>query len=103
MTPWGEPDIQANLNMMQAAGVPLERCASSYRFGAPPCDMDKKWLTEQEYNERVEAVRARGDRSRQLAAQGDVGGAMRAGVTDPSIPQRQTNLIVDPPNGCCRS
>ena len=22
-TPWGEPDIQANLNMMQAAGVPL--------------------------------------------------------------------------------
>ena len=21
-TPWGEPDIQANLNMMQAAGVP---------------------------------------------------------------------------------
>src|SRR5262245_30662267 len=25
-TPWGEPDIQAKLNMMQAAGVPLERC-----------------------------------------------------------------------------
>ena len=45
-TPWGEPDIAANLNMMQAAGVPLERCASSYRPGAPPCDMNKKWLTE---------------------------------------------------------
>ena len=30
-TPWGEPDIQAQLNMMQAAGVPLERCANSYR------------------------------------------------------------------------
>ena len=28
-TPWGEPDIQANLNMMQAAGVPLERCANA--------------------------------------------------------------------------
>ena len=37
-TPWGEPDIQAMLNMMQAAGVPLERCASSFRFGGPPCD-----------------------------------------------------------------
>ncbi len=43
-TPWGEPDIQATLNMMQAAGVPLERCANSYRFGGPPCDMNKKWL-----------------------------------------------------------
>src|SRR5690349_12565272 len=27
-TPWGEPDIAANLNMMQAAGIPLERCAN---------------------------------------------------------------------------
>lgn len=98
-TPWGEPDVRANLNMMQAAGVPLERCASAYRYGAPPCDMDKKWLTQAEYDERVAAVLARGDRSRQLFEAGDIGGAMRAGVTDPSIPQRQTNLIVDPPNG----
>ena len=98
-TPWGEPEIEANLNMMQAAGVPLERCANSYRPGAPPCDMNKKWLTEQEYNERVETVRNRGDRSRQLAAEGNIGGAMLAGLTDPSIPQRQTNLIVDPPDG----
>jgi hypothetical protein len=98
-TPWGEPDIQAGLNMMQAAGVPLERCASSYRPGAPACDMNKAWLTEQEYDERVAAANARGDRSRQLLAQGNVGGAMLAGSTDPNIPQRQTNLIVDPPNG----
>ena len=28
----GEPDIQATLNMMQAAGVPLERRANSYRL-----------------------------------------------------------------------
>jgi hypothetical protein len=98
-TPWGEPDIRANLNMMQAAGVPLERCASSYRPGAPPCDMNKKWRTEEEYTKAVEEARSRPDRSRELAAKGDVGGAMRAGLTDPSIPQRQTNLIVDPPNG----
>src|SRR4029079_3473069 len=52
-TTWGEHDIQATLNMMQAAGVPLERCASSYRPGAPPCDMSKRWLTEQEYAERL--------------------------------------------------
>ena len=100
MTPWGEPDIQANLNMMQAAGVPLERCASGFRRpGDPPCDMDKAWLTEEEYNQRLEAARNRPDRSRVLFEQGDLGGALRAGLTDPSIPQRQTNLIVDPPNG----
>jgi len=99
-TPWGEPDIQATLNMMQAAGVPLERCANSYRPGAPPCDMSKKWLTEEEYTQRVEAARSQTDsRYRQAVEQGDFGAAIQAAVTDPSIPQRQTNLIVDPPNG----
>jgi hypothetical protein len=98
-TPWGEPDIQAMLNMMQAAGVPLERCANSYRFGAPPCDMNKAWLTEKEYNDRVAQAAARGDRGRELIAEGKFGQALLAGVTDPSIPQRQTSLIVDPPSG----
>jgi hypothetical protein len=116
-TPWGEPDIQAKLNMMQAAGVPLERCASSYRAALPPgspappgpaggvgapgqaCDMNKKWLTEEEYAARMEELRARVDASRQFAEQGNLGRAMMTGLTDPSIPQRQTNLIVDPPNG----
>ena len=91
-TPWGEPDIQAKLNMMQAAGVPLERCASSYRaYGPPgsaagagpgaatappaqlppPCDMNKKWLTEEEYSQRMEALRTRVDASRQFAEQGN--------------------------------
>src|SRR5215470_4593104 len=54
-TPWGEPDIQATLNMMQSAGVPLERCANSYRFGGPPCDMNKAWWTEEEYKQRLAA------------------------------------------------
>src|SRR5688572_32273592 len=61
-TAWGEPDIRAQLNQMQAAGIPLERCAHSYRAALPPgspppagpgagapaapCDMNKKWLTD---------------------------------------------------------
>jgi hypothetical protein len=98
-TPWGEPDIQATLNMMQAAGVPLERCANSYRFGGPPCDMNKKWLTDEEFNQRMTAARGRGDLGRELIAKGEFGRALLSGVTDPSTPQRQTNLIVDPPNG----
>ena len=46
-TPWGEPDIQANLNMMQAAGIPLERCASA----RGPCDPAKAWRTDAEYKQ----------------------------------------------------
>src|SRR5688572_4005099 len=97
-TPWGEPDIQATLNMMQAAGVPLERCANSYRPGAPPCDVNKKWLTEEESSQRLEAA-TKPDRYRQAVEAGNFGAAIQAATTDPSIPQRQTNLIVDPPNG----
>jgi len=99
MTPWGEPDIRAKLDMMQASRIPFERCANSYRPGAPPCDMNKAWLTDAEYKEQMDAYNNRIDRSRQLLEEGDVGGAFRAGATDPNIPQRQTNLIVDPPNG----
>jgi hypothetical protein len=98
-TAWGEPDIQAMLNMMQAAGVPLERCANSYRFGGPPCDMNKKWLTEEEYKQRIETARGRGDLGRELIAKGEFGRALLTGVTDPATPQRQTSLIVDPPTG----
>jgi hypothetical protein len=98
-TPWGEPDIQATLNMMQAAGIPLERCANAFRFGGPACDMNKAWWTEEEYNGRVTAARGRGDLGRQLIAEGNFGRALLAGVTDPATPQRQTTLIVDPPNG----
>ncbi len=97
-TPWGEPDIQATLNMMQAAGVPLERCAGG-RFGGPPCDMNKAWLTDEEYAQRIAAAAGRVDLGRQLIEQGNFGRALLSGVTDPSTPQRQTSLIVDPPSG----
>ena len=95
----GEPDIQANLNMMQAAGVPLERCANATRFGGAPCDMNKAWLTEEELKERIAIVAGRGDLGRQLIEKGEFGRALLSGVTDPATPQRQTTLIVDPPNG----
>jgi len=98
-TPWGEPDIQATLNMMQAAGIPLERCANAARFGGPPCDMNKAWWTEEEHKQRIAAASGRGDPGRQLIEKGEYGRALLSGVTDPSTPQRQTTLIVDPPNG----
>ena len=94
-TPWGEPDITATLNMMQAAGVPLERCAGA----RGPCDPNKTWRTEAELKQAIDDAAGRGDRGRQLIASGNFGAALLAGVTDPATPQRQTTLIVDPPNG----
>ena len=98
-TPWGEPDIQATLNMMQAAGIPLERCANAVRFGGPPCDMNKAWWTEEEHKQRIAQAAGRGDLGKQLLEKGEFGRALLAGVTDLATPQRQTTLIVDPPNG----
>jgi len=99
MTPWGEPDIRATLDMMQASGIPLERCANSYRPNAPPCDPNKKWLTDAEYAAAMEAYHKRVDPTKQLIKENNITGAYRSGGRDLNIPQRQTNLIFDPPNG----
>jgi hypothetical protein len=118
MTPWGEPDIQATLDMMQASRLPLERCADSYASRRLPtflfgdatgadsrrpwetaCDASKAWLTENEYNARMAQWRSRADASRQALEAGNLGVSLRAGATDPNRPQRQTSLIVDPSNG----
>jgi hypothetical protein len=114
LTSWGEPDIGAMLDMMQASRLPLERCADSYPsrllatflFGErsspewqTPCDVAKAWLTEEEYEERLEAWQNAIDVSEQALADGNLGLSLRTGAIDPNRPQRQTNLLVDPPNG----
>src|SRR5690606_13122849 len=98
MTPWGDPDIQATLDMMQASRVPLERCADSYRPGAEPCDMSMRWWPEDVFNARMEEYRNQVDRYAELMAR-DLAAAMRAGFQANRIPQAQTNLMVDPPDG----
>lgn len=100
MTPWGDPDISATLDMMQASGIPLERCANRFgRGGARNCDWNKVWLTEEEYQRRVDQVENRVDRSVQALAEGDLGTSIQAGLTDPNLAMRQTTLIFDPPTG----
>jgi hypothetical protein len=39
------------------------------------------------------------DQHAKAIAEGDFGRALQSGITDPTFPQRQTALIVDPPNG----
>jgi hypothetical protein len=98
---------------MQASRLPLVRCADSYssrtlptflfggRSGAgqTACDRDKAWLTQAEYDQRMAAWRKQVDASREALSEGDLGASLKAGAIDPNRPQRQTNLIVDPPNG----
>ena len=98
-TPWGDPDIQGMWPISYVGTVPLERCSGGGRPGGPACDPNKAWLTEDEYKQRVDAALGRGDVGRQLIEQGNYGRALLSGVTDPTFPQRQTSLIVDPPNG----
>src|SRR5262252_9029376 len=103
-TAWGDPDLQGTWPISFVGGVPLERCAQA--FGArgpaaqqPPCDQNKSFYTEEEFKARVDATKARGDRYATAIKSGDLGAAFNAGNTDPTTPQRQTSLIVDPPNG----
>jgi hypothetical protein len=101
-TAWGDPDLQGTWPISYVGGVPLERCAGGGgRAGepAPPCDPNKAFLTEEEFKARVAAIRGRGDRYADAIKAGNFGGAFQAGVVDPTSPQRQTSLIVDPPNG----
>jgi hypothetical protein len=100
-TPWGDPDIQGMWPISFVGSVPLERCKGGGRTTTPvaDCDGNKAFLTEAEYRERLDAASKRVDRHAQAIAKGDFGEALQTGVTDPTAPQRQTSLIVDPPNG----
>jgi hypothetical protein len=100
-TPWGDPDIQGMWPISFVGSVPLERCKGGGRTTIPvaDCDVNKAFLTEAEYRERLDAASKRVDRHAQAIAKGDFGEALQTGVTDPTAPQRQTSLIVDPPNG----
>jgi hypothetical protein len=102
-TPWGDPDLQGTWPISYVGSVPLERCAGgSARAGGPPpppCDPNKAFLTEEEFKARIAAAQGRGNRYAEAMKKGDLGTAFNAGNTDPTTPQRQTSLIVDPPNG----
>jgi hypothetical protein len=73
------------------------------RGGRGVCDFTstnyKAFLTDEEYAAATGRAAGRGDGHAQAIAQGNYGRALLSGVTDPTTVQRQTSLIVDPPNG----
>ena len=102
-TAWGDPDLTGMWPVSFVGTVPLERCKGGFaRPGGPPpppCDVNKAFLTESEYQERLAAAEGRGDAHAKALAAGNFGQALQSGVTDPTTVQRQTSLIVDPANG----
>jgi hypothetical protein len=102
-TAWGDPDLQGMWPISFVGSAPLERCAGGFGRGRgtppPPCDLSKAFLTEEEYAAQLKAAGIRPDLHAQAIAEGNFGRALQSGVTDPTFPQRQTSLIVDPPNG----
>ncbi|HEY7446023.1 MAG TPA: hypothetical protein VH701_26615 [Vicinamibacterales bacterium] len=98
-TAWGDPDLQGMWPISYVGSVPLERCAGRRRDDDSPCDPNRAFLTKEEYEARLTAAKKRGDRHADAIAKGDFGRALEAGIVDPTFPQRQTALIVDPPSG----
>ncbi|HTW63273.1 MAG TPA: hypothetical protein VME17_01600 [Bryobacteraceae bacterium] len=101
-TPWGDPDLQGIWPISFVGTVSLQRCAPGFgprRGPAPPCDQHKAFLTEAEYKAMLERNAKRPDRYAEDVKEGEAGRAFLAGVMDNFTPQRQTSLIMDPPDG----
>jgi hypothetical protein len=126
-TAWGDPDLTGvwpiahGLNLVRTCpraggpgrggpggggrgAAPAGAPAPAPQTAAPPCDPKNPpaFLSEEVYKQRVDnalRVRKEGDNAAQLLAKGDFGGALQGGVTDPTFPERQTSMIMDPPNG----
>ena len=105
MTAWGDPDLQGTWPISYVGSVPFERCSSDGGGGrrggtpAPPCDPLKAFWTAEEFKARTATAAGRADRYADAIKAGDFGSAFQAGIVDPTVPQRQTSLVVDPPNG----
>ena len=128
-TAWGDPDLTGvwpiahGLNLVRtcprgggpgrggpggapgrgAAPAPAP-AAPAAAPAAPPCDPNNPPLfkTAEVYQAEVDralGIRKAGDAATQALAAGNFGAALQGGVTDPTFPERQTSMIVDPPTG----
>jgi hypothetical protein len=98
-TPWGDPDLQGTWPGTGMMGVPLER---------PAAMGDKALLTDEELTARAMQARrqAAQDEEEFVAPRPTPEAVLTGAGTGPpghwgerGIPQRQTSLVVDPPNG----
>src|ERR1700728_1879594 len=101
-TPWGDPDLQGIWPISYVGTVPLQRCVGGFgprAAHAPPCDPHKAFLTATEFDAIQERAPKQPDRYKEDVKNGEAGRAFLAGIMDVFTPQRQTSLIIDPPDG----
>ena len=116
-TAWGDPDLTGiwpiahGLNLVRTcprAGGPGRGgpagAAPATAPAASPCDPNNPppFKTAEAYQAEVDralGVRKTGDAAAQALAAGNIGAALQSGASDPTFPERQTSMIVDPPNG----
>ncbi len=99
-TPWGDPDLQGLWPLSYVGSTMMQRCGGDQgRPGPPNCDPNRAFRTEEEYKAALAAAAKQVDRYADNAKQGEAGRAFLTGLLDFTVPQRQTSLIVDPPNG----
>jgi hypothetical protein len=97
-TPWGDPDLQGVWPGTPMMGVPIER---------PRGLGERATLTDEEFEARLAQVKRQEEADRQDGAVTRAPGGRGAGAgTGPpghwgerGRPQRQTSLVVDPPDG----
>ena len=99
-TPWGDPDFQGVWPISFVGNVSLQRCTPSFGGRVPPnCDPHKAFLTDEEFKALQERANKAPDRYKEDVKEGEAGRAFLAGIMDVFTPQRQTSLIIDPPDG----
>jgi hypothetical protein len=102
-TPWGDPDLQGIWPISYVGNVSLQRCVPSFGpprpADAPPCDPHKVFLTEAEFKALKDRADKQPDRYGNAVKDGEAGRAFLSGIMDTFYPQRQTSLIMDPPDG----
>ncbi len=99
-TAWGDPDLEGIWPISYVGTVSLQRCVPS--FGQRPnaqCDPHKAFLTEAEFKALQERAAKVPDRFAASVKDGEAGRAFLSGIMDNFTPQRQTSLIMDPPDG----
>jgi hypothetical protein len=91
MTPWGDPDLQGMWPIGHLAGnVPVQR---------PPQFGDRLFLTEEEFEARATELDARRDAYEREVEGNTIGMGHWAESRATAQAERQTSLIVDPPDG----
>ena len=101
-TPWGDPDLQGIWPISYVGTVSFQRCAGAFGprpADAPPCDQNKTFLTEAEFQALKDRAAKQPDRYAKAVQEGEAGRAFLSGIMDNFTPQRQTSLIMDPPDG----